>query len=66
MTQGKALQDVMFPIGGMSKKNVKLLARQHFDGLNVLMKRESVGLCFVGKRNFPDFLSKYITLSPGR
>ena len=42
------------------------MAAQYFHGLAILTKKESMGLCFVGKRNMTDFLSNYFTLTPGR
>lgn len=44
----------------MTKKEVKLIAENNFQGLNVLTKKESMGICFIGKRHMGDFLSKYI------
>lgn len=59
-----ALRHTMFPIGSMLKRDVKQLAQDI--GLEaVAQKRESVGICFVGKRNFSDFMSDYIAPTPG-
>lgn len=50
----------------MKKSRVKELASQRFQGLNVLTKKESTGVCFIGKRMMPSFLQQYITLSSGQ
>lgn len=54
----------MFPIGSMLKRDVKQLA-QDIGLESIAQKRESVGICFVGKRNFSDFISDYIPPTPG-
>eukprot|EP00276_Gloeochaete_wittrockiana_P008020 CAMPEP_0184645092 /NCGR_PEP_ID=MMETSP0308-20130426/1643_1 /TAXON_ID=38269 /ORGANISM="Gloeochaete witrockiana, Strain SAG 46.84" /LENGTH=387 /DNA_ID=CAMNT_0027073911 /DNA_START=31 /DNA_END=1195 /DNA_ORIENTATION=- len=59
----KALSQVLFPIGDMCKSDVRSLAQSL--GLPVWNKRSSRGLCFVGKRDFPGFLSSYIQHQPG-
>ena len=68
MTPGDALADVVFPVGGMLKDEVKKLATESplLHGLPILTKPESMGVCFIGKRSMPDFLSNYFTLTPGR
>lgn len=49
----------MFPLGEMYKTDVKQLALEA--GLSRLAnKKESYGICFVGKRNFKEFISEYI------
>jgi tRNA U34 2-thiouridine synthase MnmA/TrmU len=53
------------------KAEVKAIAQAHprlSQCVEVLSKKESMGLCFVGKRqeSFGSFLSKYIDLTPGR
>ncbi|KZC14077.1 Mitochondrial tRNA-specific 2-thiouridylase 1, partial [Dufourea novaeangliae] len=54
----------MFPLGDYLKPNVKQIAREA--GLDLVAnKKESVGICFVGKRNFQDFISEYIPSKPG-
>lgn len=53
----EALRYSMFPIGGYLKSNVKQIAEEA--GLNlVAQKKESMGICFIGKRNFQNFISE--------
>ena len=49
---------LLFPIGGMKKSAVRALARKI--GLPNAEKRESMGLCFVGKIRLKDFLEQKI------
>lgn len=59
------LQHVIFPLGAIAKPQVAELAARV--GLHeVLSRKESMGLCFVGKRHFPEFLQQYLRLTPGR
>ena len=52
-----------FPLASLCKSEVKALARAaHFDNWS---RKESTGLCFVGERHFPSFLSRYIAHSVG-
>ena len=53
----------MFPIGGMEKRQVRELARKH--GLSVAEKKDSTGICFIGERNFKQFLMTYLPACPG-
>ena len=57
------LQKVLFPIGGMVKEQVRLLATEH--DLAVADKKDSTGICFIGERNFKEFLTNYIEPTPG-
>lgn len=51
-----ALRQTMFPLGDLLKNDVKLIAKT--GGLDrIARKRESTGICFVGKRNFTEFIS---------
>ncbi|XP_016949589.1 mitochondrial tRNA-specific 2-thiouridylase 1 [Drosophila biarmipes] len=60
----QALQRTMFPLGDLHKSQVKQLATKI--GLQRLAKKkESTGICFVGKRNFKDFIKEYITSRKG-
>lgn len=59
-----ALRHTMFPIGQMVKSDVKQLANRI--GLaSIAQKRESTGICFIGKRKFSDFMSEYVDPMPG-
>lgn len=54
-----SLQQALFPVGHMTKAAVREVARA--SGLTrIANKKESYGLCFVGKRKFPSFISEYI------
>lgn len=54
----------MFPLANTLKKDVKLLASEI--GLDFLVrKKESTGICFIGNRHFPDFISEYVSDNPG-
>ncbi|CAK9827397.1 Mitochondrial tRNA-specific 2-thiouridylase 1 [Anthophora retusa] len=60
----EVLRYSMFPVGEYLKTNVKQIAHQA--ELDVIVhKKESMGICFVGKRNFQDFISQYIPSKPG-
>ncbi|CAM9809589.1 unnamed protein product [Pylaiella littoralis] len=60
----EGLAKVLFPLGGLTKPEVRNLAAK--GGLPVAQKRESMGVCFVGKRrSWADFVSQYLTPSPG-
>jgi len=59
----KAFEKVLFPIGHLTKKEVREIARQNH--LATSEKKDSTGICFIGKRDFKPFLSQYIALQPG-
>ncbi|CAL8080315.1 unnamed protein product [Calicophoron daubneyi] len=60
----KELELCMFPVGGLLKTTVKEIARQI--GLtSTASRRESMGMCFIGKRRFTDFIDSYIEPKPG-
>jgi tRNA-specific 2-thiouridylase len=58
-----ALERCLFPIGGMSKTQVRQLARD--EGLPVFDKPDSTGICFIGERPFEEFLARYLRQSQG-
>lgn len=57
------LGQVLFPLGGMHKSQIREIAKQH--ALPTAEKKDSTGICFIGKRNFKTFLSRFIDIKPG-
>lgn len=57
------LSKVLFPIGEMQKADVRALAAKY--GLEVATKKDSTGVCFIGERNFKEFLKNYLPARPG-
>lgn len=57
------LPHVLFPIGGMKKPEVKKLAEKI--GLPNAKRKESMGLCFVGKVRLKEFLEQEVKAKPG-
>ena len=57
------LAKTLFPIGGLQKKEVRNIAAEQ--GLVTAEKRDSQGLCFVGKVSLPDFLQQKLTTKKG-
>jgi len=57
------LDKVMFPIGDLDKSVVREKALEA--GLSTAKKKDSTGICFIGERNFKDFLGEYLPAQPG-
>lgn len=57
------LPKVLFPIGHLHKKQVRELAQANH--LATATKKDSTGICFIGKRDFKEFISKYIPYQKG-
>lgn len=57
------LRRCMFPIGHLHKSNVRDLAMQ-FD-LPTKNRKDSQGICFLGKIKFDDFIEHYLGTAPG-
>ena len=57
------LSNVLFPLGGIEKKEVRLLAKEL--DLITANKKDSTGICFIGERNFKNFLKNYLPAMPG-
>ena len=52
-----SLQHTVFPLGEFTKDAVKKIAlAAGFESL--VKKKESMGICFIGKRNFQDFIDE--------
>ena len=52
-----------FPLGELAKGEVRRIAAAH--GLQTAGKKDSTGICFIGERDFRDFLSRYLPAKPG-
>ena len=57
------LSKSLFPLGRMYKKEVREIARKA--GLHTAEKKDSTGICFIGERNFKEFLKSYLPAQPG-
>lgn len=57
------LEKVLFPLGHLLKSQVRELAREA--GLATKDKKDSTGICFIGERNFKNFLSHYLAPKKG-
>jgi tRNA-specific 2-thiouridylase len=63
-TIGQAqLARTRFPVGELLKPDVRARALQ--SGLPVHAKKDSTGICFIGERNFKEFLASYLPPEPG-
>lgn len=59
----KQLENVLFPIGDMIKPDVRKIAEKY--DLITAKKKDSTGICFIGERNFKNFLKNYLPNQPG-
>ncbi len=57
------LSKSLFPLGKLHKPQVREIAKNL--GLHNALKKDSTGICFIGKRPFREFLSQYISNKPG-
>jgi tRNA-specific 2-thiouridylase len=57
------LRHSLFPVGELSKKTVRTIAKQH--GFINHAKKDSTGICFIGERKFKQFLNTYLPAKPG-
>ena len=58
------LHDVLFPLAEIDKPEVRRIANEL--NLNIANKKDSTGICFIGERNFKEFLKNYIPAKPGK
>lgn len=58
-----ALQKTLFPLGEYTKPEVRAVAKKL--GLVTAGKKESMGICFVGKVGIKEFLGQYLKTKPG-
>ena len=59
----KQLQHSLFPIGNLKKHNLRKIAKDA--GLPTADKKDSQGLCFIGKVRLPDFLQQKLKVEKG-
>ncbi|WP_068615881.1 tRNA 2-thiouridine(34) synthase MnmA [Paenibacillus tuaregi] len=57
------LSKAMFPIGHLPKPEVRRIAEEA--DLYTAKKKDSTGVCFIGERNFREFLSQYLPAKSG-
>jgi tRNA-specific 2-thiouridylase len=58
-----ALPHALMPLGGLTKPQVRAEAASR--QLCTASKKDSQGICFIGKIKLKDFLSRYVTVEPG-
>jgi len=58
-----AFEHVLFPIGHMNKQDVRQYARKY--GLPNAERKDSQGICFIGKINVTDFIKQHMRVSRG-
>jgi len=63
MLHSAQLKKAMFPVGHMTKAEVRAIAEQH--GLINSKKKDSTGVCFIGERRFKKFLQEFLPAQPG-
>ena len=59
----KQLENVLFPVGELTKEEIRKIAKEN--DLITATKKDSTGICFIGERNFKEFLKNYLPNIPG-
>ncbi len=60
----EAISKTYFPLGEIDKPEVRRIAQEL--GLSVADKKDSTGICFIGERNFRQFLQNYLPAKEGK
>lgn len=60
----KALDYCLFPLDTILKSDVRTIAEDL--KLSIAKKKDSTGICFIGERDFRQFLKNYIPMKPGK
>lgn len=60
----RQIQKLMFPIGHLMKNEVRAIA--HEAGLPSADRKDSQGICFLGKINYNDFIKRYLGEREGK
>jgi len=63
MLKEHQLEKALFPVGTLTKQEIRRIAEEN--GLPVFQKKDSTGVCFIGERNFRQFLQNYLPTQPG-
>lgn len=63
LSQGQ-LDNVLFPVGSLTKPEVRRIATDL--GLATAVRKDSQGICFVGKVDLPVFLQQQLEARKGR
>lgn len=63
MVKGEQIKQAVFPVGDLTKQEVRQIAENA--GIPVSAKKDSTGVCFIGERNFKEFLKNYIPANKG-
>jgi tRNA-uridine 2-sulfurtransferase len=58
------INNALFPLGNLDKLQVRKYAKEL--GFSNFNKKDSTGICFIGERNFKEFLKEYIPAMPGK
>ena len=64
LTSNEQLKDTLFPVGEMTKAEVREIAREN--NLITATKKDSTGICFIGERHFNEFLRNYLPAKKGK
>ena len=59
----QALSKSLFPVGELQKSEVRAIAEKN--RFSNARKKDSTGICFIGERNFREFLQTYLPAQPG-
>ncbi|MCR5740849.1 MAG: tRNA 2-thiouridine(34) synthase MnmA [Gammaproteobacteria bacterium] len=64
LTSNEQLKDTIFPVGELTKAEVREIAKKY--NLSTATKKDSTGICFIGERNFNEFLRNYLPAKKGK
>jgi tRNA-uridine 2-sulfurtransferase len=59
----ESLSKTIFPLASLQKTEVRKLAKQY--KVPVAEKKDSTGICFIGERNFKEFIKNYLGYTEG-
>lgn len=61
---GEDLSKTIFPLGELTKEEVRKIATDN--NLITSTKKDSVGICFIGKNKYNNFISNFLGKKPGK